>query len=111
SVVEYVSISAVPLNILWFSSDDSNSVPSLQFSSLLFSRRLCIFHFPTRKSKSLWDDIADAVIFNSPFESKFNLGMAKVSSVVRTDLWASMSVRLAPMLQMKRNKIVAGDFI
>src|ERR1700720_4942429 len=52
SVVEYVSMSAEPLRILEFSSHESNSVQSLQFSSRLFSRRLCIFHFPTKKSKS-----------------------------------------------------------
>ncbi len=34
------------------------------------------------KSKSLGEDDADAVIFNSPFESKFNFGMIKASSVV-----------------------------
>ncbi|MDQ2823952.1 MAG: hypothetical protein M3R29_00685, partial [Verrucomicrobiota bacterium] len=27
----------------------------------------CIFHFPTKESKSLGDDVADAVIFNSTF--------------------------------------------
>src|SRR6267143_2830956 len=90
-------MSPLPPSILKFSSDDSNSVHSLQSSSLLFSRRLCIFHFPTRKSKSLWDEVGDAVIFNSPFWSKVNFGIGIVSSVVKTGFCASVPVRLAPM--------------
>src|ERR1700730_5691606 len=90
-------MSASPLRILEFSSHESNSVHSLQFSSRLFSRRLCIFHFPTRKSKSLWDEVGDAVTFNSPFWSKFNFGIGIDSSVVKTGFCASVPVRLAPM--------------
>src|SRR3984893_14514975 len=90
-------MSAAPLRILEFSSHESNSVHSLQFSSRLFSRRLCIFHCPTRKSKSLWDEVGDAVIFNSPFWSKFNFGIGIVSSVVKTGFCASAPVRLEPM--------------
>src|SRR5437879_5261757 len=52
-------MSAVPLRILEFSSHEPNSVQSWQFSNRLFSRRLCIFHFPTKKSKSFGDDVND----------------------------------------------------
>jgi hypothetical protein len=45
---------------------------------------LCIFHLPTKKSKSLGDDVADAVIFKSPFSSKLSLEIGKFGSVVRT---------------------------
>jgi hypothetical protein len=76
-----MSMSAVPLRILEFSSQESNSVQSLQPSSRAFSRRLCIFHFPTRKSKSLGDDVAEAVISNSPFASKRTFGIGTDSSV------------------------------
>src|ERR1700745_3784730 len=100
-----MSISAVSLSVLEFSSNESNSVHSLQFSSLLLSRRLCIFHLPTRKSKSFGDDVADAVIFKSPFPSKLNLGIGKLGSAVRTAVWARAK------LQMARNKIVIKYFI
>src|SRR5258708_11954957 len=81
-------MSAVPLKIFVLSSWDSNYVQSLAPSSLLFSRRLCIFHLPTRKSKSLWDDVGDAVILSSPFESKPSAGIARDSSVVSTGFCA-----------------------
>src|SRR5881398_3617463 len=42
------------------------------------------FDFLVGKSKSLGDDVADAVIFNSPFSSKFTFGIAMVGSLVRT---------------------------
>src|SRR6266481_9653621 len=107
-------MSAVPLRILEFSSHESNSVQSLQFSNRLFSRRLCIFHFPTKKSKSLGDDVDDAVIFRSPLVSKLNFGIGRLGSVVRTVCCAcawSMPVPLAPMLQMATARIVIKYFI
>src|SRR3970040_1500812 len=83
-------MSPIPFKIiLKFSSDDSNSVQSLQFSSLLFSLRLYIFHFPSKKSKSFCDDVDDAVSINSSFASKFNLGIFIVVSVFRSALRAS----------------------
>src|SRR6266545_1158078 len=88
-------MSAVPLRVLEFSSYESNSVQSLQFSSLLLSRRLCIFHLPTKKSKSLGDDVVDAVIFKSPFSSKLNLGIGKLGSVVRTVVCARAKLQIA----------------
>src|SRR6266498_6025815 len=87
-------MSAVPLRVLEFSSYESNSVQSLQFSSLLLSRRLCIFHLPTKKSKSLGDDVVDAVIFKSPFSSKLNLGIGKLGSVVRTVVCARAKLQM-----------------
>src|SRR6266478_5559393 len=107
-------MSAVPLRVLEFSSHESNSVQSLQFSNRLFSRRLCIFHFPTKKSKSFGDDVDDAVIFRSPFVSKLNFGIGRLGSVVRTVCCAcawSMPVPLAPMLQIATARIVIKYFI
>src|SRR6266542_966487 len=74
-------MSAVPLRVLEFSSYESHSVQSLQFSSLLLSRRLCIFHLPTTKSKSL-------------FSSKLNLGIGKLGSVVRTVVCAREKLQM-----------------
>src|SRR5262249_46360216 len=83
----------------------SNSVQSFPPSSLLFRRRLCIFHLPTRKSKSLEDDDFDAVIFKAPFGSKLSLGMASDSSVVRTGFCA------CPMQERATKRAAARDFV
>src|SRR6266853_5393636 len=107
-------MSAVPLRVLEFSSHESNSVQSLQFSNRLFSRRLCIFHFPTKKSKSFGDDVDDAAIFRSPLVSKLNFGIGRLGSMVRTVCCArawSRPVPLAPMLQIATPRIVIKYFI
>src|SRR5438132_11744619 len=105
-------MSAVPLRVLEFSSHESNSVQSLQFSNRLFSRRLCIFHFPTKKSKSFGDDVDDAVIFKSPLASKLNFGIGRLGSFVRTVCCAwSTPVPLAPMQQTATVRIVIRYFI
>src|SRR4029077_7079262 len=87
-VVEYVSISAAPPRILWFSSKESNSVHSLQFSSRLLRWRLCIFHLPTRKSKSFGDEADDAVMTRLSFASKVTFGIGMDSSAARAGVSA-----------------------
>src|SRR5438309_7568667 len=106
-------MSAVPLRILAFSSHESNSVQSLQFSNRLLRRRLCILHFPTKKSKSFGDDVDDAVIFRSPRASKVNFGIGRLGSFVKTVCcWAwSTPVPLAPTQQMATARIVTRYFI
>src|SRR5262245_61590965 len=81
-------MSAVPARILVLSLDDSKSVQVLQFSSRLSRWRLCIFHFPTRKSKSLGDEVADALMMRSPLASKVTFGIGMDSSAVRALLSA-----------------------
>src|SRR5262245_26927351 len=98
-------MSAVPLRILELSLQESNSVQSFPPSSLLSRRRLCIFHLPTRKSKSLEDDVFEAVILKAPFGSKLNLGITRDSSVVRTGFCASA------MLQRAARSAAARDFV
>ena len=42
---------------------------------------------PTRKSKSDWDDVGDAVIFSSPFEPKASAG--------KSGKWRKVEVKMA----------------
>src|SRR5215471_12859979 len=75
-------ISAAPLRIFVFTSEESNSVQSRQLASRLSRCRLCIFHFPTRKSKSLGDEFGEAVILSSPLASNSTLGIGILLSAV-----------------------------
>src|SRR6266496_666055 len=68
-------MSAAPFSIFVFTSKESNSVQSWQSASRLSRCRLCIFHFPTRKSKSLGDELGEAVILRSPLASISTLGI------------------------------------
>src|SRR2546430_2731470 len=71
-----------PLRIFVFTSEESNSVQSRQLASRLSRCRLCIFHFPTRKSKSLGEEFGEAVILSSPCASNSTLGIGILSSAV-----------------------------
>src|SRR5262245_22055304 len=73
-------MSAAPVRIFAFTDEESNSVQSWQSASRLSRCRLCIFHLPTRKSKSLGDEPAEAVIFRSPLASNSTLGIAMLES-------------------------------
>src|SRR6266436_8527985 len=73
---------APPLRIFAFTSEESNSVQSWQSASRLSKCRLCIFHFPTRKSKSLGEEFGEALIFRSPLTSNSTLGIGMLSSAV-----------------------------
>src|SRR5207248_3165145 len=74
-------MSAAPLRIFAFTSEESNSVQSWQSASRLSKWRLCIFHFPTRKSKSLGEEFGEAVILRSPLTNS-TLGIGMLSSAV-----------------------------
>src|SRR6476661_935497 len=75
-------MSAAPFSILVFTSEESNSVQSRQSASRLSKCRLRIFHFPTRKSKSLGEEFGEAVILRSPLTSNSTLGIGMLSSAV-----------------------------
>src|SRR4030095_10715714 len=98
-VVEYVSMSAAPFRIFVFTSEESNSVQSRQLASRLSRCRLCILHFPTRKSKSLGEELGVAVILSSPWASNSTLGIGILSSAVSSLFcagakWESAKTRL-----------------
>src|SRR5205823_14644120 len=75
-------MSAAPFRIFVFTSEESNSVQSRQLASRLSRCRLCIFHLPTRKSKSLGEEFDEAVILGSPCASNSTLGIGILSSAV-----------------------------
>src|SRR3954453_19071887 len=75
-------MSAAPFRIFVFTSEESNSVQVRQLASHLSRCRLCIFHFPTKKSKSLGEELGEAVLLSSPCASNSTLGMGILSSAV-----------------------------
>src|SRR5436189_45190 len=58
-------MSTVPFRIFVFTSEDSNSVQVRQLASRLSRCRLCIFHCPVRKSKSLGEELGEAIKLSS----------------------------------------------
>src|SRR5690242_7016118 len=73
-------MSAAPARIFAFTDEESNSVQLRQLARRLSRCRLCIFHLPTRKSKSLADEPGDALILRSPLPSNSTLGIAILES-------------------------------
>src|SRR5262245_41833755 len=55
-----------PFRILWQAPVASNSSHSEQLLSLVFSFLFRIFHLPTRKSKSLLEEVFDGITSKSP---------------------------------------------
>src|SRR5436190_19615124 len=92
-------MSAAPFRIFVFTSEESNSVQWRQLANRLSRCRLCIFHFPTKKSKSLGEELGEAVILSSPRASNSTLGMGMLSSAVSSLFcaeakWESARARL-----------------
>src|SRR5262245_49197903 len=59
------SVFPKPFRILWQAPVASNSIHSAQLLSLVLSFLLRIFHLPTRKSKSLLEEVFDGIISKS----------------------------------------------
>src|SRR6188472_1057155 len=92
-------MSTAPFRIFVFTSEDSNSVQVRQLASRLSRCRLCIFHCPVRKSKSLGEELGEAVILSSPRASNSTLGIGMLSSAVSSLVcagakWESARARL-----------------
>src|SRR5215813_11973151 len=60
------SVFPKPFRILWQAPVASNSSHSAQLLSLVLSFLLRIFHSPTRKSKSLLEEVFDGITSKSP---------------------------------------------
>jgi len=71
----------------------------------LFRRRWCIFHFPTRKSKSLVDELAEALMTRFPLAAKSNCGIGTVAVAPLRQLLKIKLVKNLP------NQATVGSFL
>src|SRR5919201_6646261 len=98
-------MSAAPVRIFVFTDEESNSVQSRQAASRLSRCRLCIFHFPTRKSKSLGDELDEAVIFRSPLASNSTLGIGMLESGTSFEFCPSV-LKIAAKKRIKARRFI-----
>src|SRR5438034_9733508 len=98
-------MSAAPVRIFVFTHEESDSVQSRQSSSRLSRCRLCIFHFPTRKSKSLLDEPGEAVILRSPLASNSTLGIGILGSGTSSGFCPSV-LKIAAKKRIKAKRFI-----